>query len=126
MSPDCGNGKPIKVASQNVTSTRKFDKVPGKSDIEQRQIAQVRIASFISKKFCTSSMTPSDVPRDFRPNPEERSEEREEGGTKQGEKVRMEERERERQWANLLGECQRNCHGITAGEVVEREGRGPV
>ena len=72
-------------------------------------------------------MTPNYVPRDFQPYPEERSEEREEGGTKQGEKVRMEERGRERQWANLLGECQRNCHGITAaGEVVEREGRGPV
>ena len=95
MSPDCGNGKSIKVASQNVTSTRKFDKLLGKSDIEQRQIAQVRIASFISKKVCTSSMTPNDVPRDFRTHPEEGSEEREEGGTKQGEKVRMEERERE-------------------------------
>ena len=99
MSPDCGYGKPISVA-QNVSVksilTRKFDKVPGKSDIEQRQIAQVRIASYISKKSCTSSMTPYDVPRDFRPYPEEGSEEREEGGTKQGEKVRMEERERER------------------------------
>ena len=70
-------------------------------------------------------MTPNYVPRDFRPYPEERSEERGKVEQNRGKKSEWKRgRERARQWANLLGECQRNCHGITAGEVVEREGRG--
>ena len=125
MSPDCGNGKPIKVASQNVTSTRKFDEVPGKSDIEQRQIAQVRIASFISKKFCTSSMTPNYVPRDFRPYPEERSEERGKVEQNRGKKSEWKRgRERAPLGESFRGVPTQLSRYYRRRRVVEREGRG--